>query len=81
MGTLFNAFFFKIPSVVIGSGADADYAGRNGLVLQVALDDACRQIASLINDKSARDRMSARMEDLVDGLGRFRLAEAILKQS
>jgi len=36
-------------------------------------------IKQLMADKPERDRMSARMSDLVDGLGRFRLATELLR--
>ncbi len=79
----------KIPTVLICDNDKhtmiADYAGKNGLALSLGsvesldLPSSVKLLNNLICDKSERERMAARMEDLVDGLGRFRLADEILR--
>lgn len=40
---------------------------------------SAKSLEALLQDKPARDRMSGRLNGLVDGMGRFRLAEELLK--
>jgi spore coat polysaccharide biosynthesis predicted glycosyltransferase SpsG len=74
---------FALPTALIGESPVSDYAAKNGLALSLgpadSLDGGCAvQLEALLSDKPARDRMSARLSELVDGLGRFRLAEGLL---
>lgn len=87
--TFSELLLFKIPTVLITQADNqvmiAEYAGKNGLAVSMgdidAIDAALlsKTFARLISDKAERDRISARIDDLVDGLGRFRLAEEILR--
>jgi spore coat polysaccharide biosynthesis predicted glycosyltransferase SpsG len=68
-----------------GEAVLAEYASRNNFA--VSLGDAsgldaqqsAQILQRLMHDKAARDRMSARTAELVDGMGRFRLADELLK--
>lgn len=78
--------FFKIPTVFISHTSNQhmflDYTSKNGLVIlncDIDVESLSRALKQIMSDKNERDRMSARMEDIVDGLGRFRLADEILK--
>lgn len=87
--TFSELMLFRTPSVLITQADNqemvAEYAGKNGLALslgdigQISESQLTSALAALISGKDARDRMSARMDGLVDGMGRFRLAEAILR--
>lgn len=76
--------FFSLPTALIGESPASDYAAMNGLALSLGsasgLDSGgAAALERFISEKEARDRMSARLSELVDGLGRFRLAEGLLK--
>ncbi|MFH0737914.1 MAG: UDP-2,4-diacetamido-2,4,6-trideoxy-beta-L-altropyranose hydrolase [Candidatus Micrarchaeota archaeon] len=87
--TFYELMLFRIPSILITQADNqemiAHYAGMNGLA--VCLGDISKVdpanlgkvLDRLIGDKTERDRMSARIDGLVDGMGRFRLAEEILR--
>jgi spore coat polysaccharide biosynthesis predicted glycosyltransferase SpsG len=82
--TLCEPALFTLPVALIGASPVSDYAARNGLALSLgaagSLDrQAAKSLDALLSDKSARDRMSARLDGLVDGMGRFRLAEELLR--
>lgn len=75
---------FALPTALIGESPASDYAARNGIALSLGAADAMdaqsvKYLQALLSDKEARDRMSARLGELVDGLGRFRLADELLK--
>jgi len=86
--TFYESLLFGLPcALVIGSedgcATLAEYASGNGFALCLGeaggLDtEAAKLLQGMISDKAARDRMSARTTDLVDGLGRFRLADELL---
>lgn len=76
--------FFSLPTVLVGESPVSDYAARNGLALSLGaasgLDrEGAAALGRFISDRESRDRMSARLGELVDGMGRFRLAEGLLK--
>ncbi|HSB47808.1 MAG TPA: hypothetical protein VLD37_07390 [Candidatus Bilamarchaeum sp.] len=81
--TIHELIFFRIPSCLYGAqGAPllSDYASRSGLSLPLPdAGSSLSLIEGLMENAEERKRMSARMTDLVDGLGRFRLAEDILR--
>ncbi len=89
--TFYELAFFKIPSVLICYADNQklilDYAGKNGLAVAIGeigsinLDELSHALSQLINSKNDRDNFSRRLDELVDGLGRYRLAEAILGYS
>ncbi|MDD5339644.1 MAG: hypothetical protein PHV13_00160 [Candidatus ainarchaeum sp.] len=75
---------FALPTALIGESPASDYAAKNGLALSLGaaggLDpQGAMSLEALLSDKQARDRMSARLSELVDGMGRFRLAEELLE--
>lgn len=76
--TLNELLFFRLPFLVPSGGALSEYAAKSelGLVLEGQGES---QIRSLIEDMPRRERMSARMSDMVDGLGRYRLSEEIFR--
>jgi spore coat polysaccharide biosynthesis predicted glycosyltransferase SpsG len=81
--TLCEPALFALPVALIGDFPASDYAAKNGIALSLgAADSLDAQSASalqaLLSDKAGRDRMSARLGELVDGLGRFRLADELL---
>ncbi|MFH1520723.1 MAG: hypothetical protein ABID61_03700 [Candidatus Micrarchaeota archaeon] len=87
-GSKFYEFaFFKIPTVFISYAnyrpIFSDYTSKNGLTILLNGDESAEslgnQLGQFISDKNERIRLSARMDDLVDGLGRFRIADEILK--
>ncbi|MBI5227904.1 UDP-2,4-diacetamido-2,4,6-trideoxy-beta-L-altropyranose hydrolase [Candidatus Micrarchaeota archaeon] len=79
----------KTPCILIGYADNQklilDYAGKNGLAVSVGEIGSISEgefsstIKRLIENKEERDNLSRRLEDLVDGLGRYRLAEALLE--
>ncbi len=82
---LFYEFaFFRIPciSLLVNdnqktlSSALASYSFTYAST--TSIDSLTRTISTLMNDKIARDRLSNRLEELIDGLGRFRVAEEII---
>ncbi|VVC04511.1 UDP-N-acetylglucosamine--N-acetylmuramyl-(pentapeptide) pyrophosphoryl-undecaprenol N-acetylglucosamine transferase [Candidatus Bilamarchaeum dharawalense] len=87
--TFYELAFFRIPTILIVQADNqemvADYAGKNELAISLGdirhinYDLLANTISALIQNRAERDRMSARLDDMVDGLGRFRLAEEILK--
>jgi len=83
----YESMLFRLPCVLVFGGEGcvnvAEYAGMNGFAVYLgesaALDGrAAKLLQGMLLDKAARDRMSARISDLVDGLGRFRLADELL---
>lgn len=88
--TFYELAFFRIPTIIIVQADNqeliADYAGKNGLAISVGdiknVDPTllAKTISDLISNKPERDRISARLDGLVDSLGRFRVAEEILKR-
>ncbi len=87
--SLSELLFFKLPCILMAEEdcqADAiGYMARNGMAVSggnANESDIPRlkdKIKQLMGSKAERKRMSARMEDLVDGLGRFRIAEELLR--
>ncbi len=82
--TLCEPALFSLPTALIGVSEVSDYAAKNGLALSLGSADSldvqsAKSLQALLSDKAARDRMSARLGELVDGLGRFRLADELLK--
>jgi spore coat polysaccharide biosynthesis predicted glycosyltransferase SpsG len=76
---LAEILFFSLPAILVGGEADAqaEYAARSGMARYLPAFGAqslSREAEALMGDAGARGRMSARMEGLVDGLGRYRLA-------
>lgn len=77
--------FFKVPCInVLLSENDlvlSNYLSQNSFTIQssTSIEDLKRTISSLINDKLSRDRLSLRLEELIDGLGRFRVAQEIIR--
>jgi spore coat polysaccharide biosynthesis predicted glycosyltransferase SpsG len=80
----------KVPTALIanpeskGQSALGEYCGMNGFALYLgeagATDpEAGKAVKRLLSDLDGRERMSMRVGELVDGLGRFRLAEELLK--
>ncbi len=86
--TFYALAFFKTACVLIcyvdNQKLILDYAGKNGLAVAVGeigsidVDELTSALSKLINDKESRDNLSRRLDELVDGLGRYRLAESIL---
>ena len=84
--TFYESLLFGLPcALVLGSegAALAGYSGGNGFAIclgEAGGPDAgaAKLLQGMISDKAARDRMSARTTDLVDGFGRFRLADELL---
>lgn len=87
--TFYELAFFRIPTIIIVQAENqeliADYAGKNELAISFGdiknVDQTlfAKTISDLISNKPERDRISARLDGLVDSLGRFRVAEEILK--
>ncbi len=87
--TFYELLFFKLPVILITQAENqrmlADYAGKNGLAVSMGQIDKVSEaefadvIQRLVEDYEERARMSARMDELVDGFGRFRVAEEILR--
>jgi spore coat polysaccharide biosynthesis predicted glycosyltransferase SpsG len=82
--TLCEPALFSLPVALIGESPVSDYAAKNGLALSLGAADcldaqSAVSLEALLSDKMARDRMSARLGGLVDGLGRFRLADELLR--
>jgi spore coat polysaccharide biosynthesis predicted glycosyltransferase SpsG len=82
--TLCEPALFSLPVALIGESPLSDYVAKNGLALSLGAADcmdvqSATSLEALLSDKVARDRMSARLGELVDGLGRFRLADELLK--
>lgn len=83
-----SSLLLGLPAMLVGySASDAPvvgYASTNALALPLgeagSLDAELvrNSFKRLLNDKNERDRMSARSADVVDGLGRFRVAEELL---
>jgi hypothetical protein len=80
----------RVPTALIanpecpGQSSLGEYAGMNGFALYLgeagaADPGAGEAITRLLSDCETRNRMSMRVGDLVDGLGRFRLAEELLR--
>ncbi len=77
--------FFSLPSILLcGPGStEAEYASRSGMAR--SLPSSCGEgplsaaAEGLLGSFEERERMSGRMAELVDGLGRFRLAEELLR--
>jgi|GEM_PF-6804998 len=77
-----------VPSALIsnpespGQSSVGEYAGMNGFALYLGEAGATESgpvLSHLLSDRDARERMSVRVGDLVDGLGRFRLADELLR--
>jgi len=81
--TLHEFIFFRIPPVLAdpaGSPLLSDYSSRAGISLPLDLGQAnFKGLHSLMENHDERKRMSGRMTDIVDGLGRFRFAEELLR--
>jgi hypothetical protein len=82
--TLCEPALFSLPVALIGESPVSDYAAKNGLALSLGAEtgldaQSAESLEALLSDKAARDRMSARLGGLVDGLGRFRLADELLR--
>jgi hypothetical protein len=80
----------RVPTALIadsdatGQQPLGEYAGMNGFGLYLGeagsmAADSGRMIGQFISDMEARQRMSLRVAELVDGLGRFRLADELLR--
>ncbi len=66
----------------LGQSSIGEYAGMNGFALYLGEAGAAESgpaLNRLLSDRDARERMSVRVGDLVDGLGRFRLADELLR--
>jgi len=83
-----GSIFFRLPAMLVNyrpkCAPITEFSSLNGL--GVPLGEAgsinhrfvADSINKLINDQGERNRISGRMNELVDGLGRFRLADEIL---
>ncbi|MFH1785486.1 MAG: hypothetical protein ABH842_03575 [Candidatus Micrarchaeota archaeon] len=76
--------FFRLPSLVIGPKSNLlDYIGKNELALTLMgtpNNDEMRSVVfTLFKDKNTRENISKRLFELIDNLGRFRLANEILE--
>jgi spore coat polysaccharide biosynthesis predicted glycosyltransferase SpsG len=80
----------RVPCALISSPevpeqqALGEYAGMNGFALYLGEagsigKESEQSVARLLSDKEGRQRMSIRVGELVDGLGRFRLADELLR--
>jgi spore coat polysaccharide biosynthesis predicted glycosyltransferase SpsG len=79
-----EVFFFRLPSVMIGSKSiSLDYIGRNELAVTIVGSPPAEEIRSalfpLFDNPALRDTISKRLYELIDNLGRFRLADKILE--
>jgi spore coat polysaccharide biosynthesis predicted glycosyltransferase SpsG len=75
--TLHEFIFFRVPALLSDPSASpllSDYCSKAGICFPLCEESLLR----LMNDPEERRRVSGRMADLVDGLGRFRLAEELL---
>jgi spore coat polysaccharide biosynthesis predicted glycosyltransferase SpsG len=76
--TLHEFIFFRVPAVLADPAACpllSDYCSKSGICLPLSAEPLER----LMGDYEERKRMSGRMLDLIDGLGRFRFAEELLR--
>lgn len=87
--TFYECLFLGLPTaLLLESGAEApvaEYAAMEEFALHLSEAGATepaaasRALGRMMEDKAARDRTSARTAELVDGLGRFRLADELLR--
>lgn len=86
--TFHELMMLKVPCALISSQDCPDqaniagHAAQNGFALylgEAGSVDQAKALQDLLGDMDARERMSARTGELVDGLGRFRLAEELLR--
>ncbi len=83
-GFLPEILFFSLPSILACAPGDgeAEYAARSGLARCLpSMDERtlAAEAAALMGSEDERKRMCMRMNELVDGLGRYRLAEELLR--
>ncbi|MGV8085049.1 MAG: hypothetical protein ACP5N9_02225 [Candidatus Bilamarchaeum sp.] len=77
--------FFKVPCIsVLVSDSDlimSNHLSQYSFTAQsnYSPNEIQRNVSTLISNKDIRRRMSMRLEELVDGLGRFRVADELLK--
>ncbi len=77
--------FFCLPSILVcgAEGAEAEYAVRMGMAQMLSHGCGEGELSGaaglLAGDQPSRERLSSRMAELVDGLGRFRLSSEILR--
>ena len=78
--------FFAMPSILLSSSEDAEaaYAARSGMAQSMPgyppdARSIARAASAMMSDREMRSRMSGRMAELVDGLGRYRLASELLR--
>ena len=77
--TFNELLLFRVPTLLPPGSPLSDYAAKAGMCAILSEDRPEDDILSLMADKGPRERMSARMSELGDGLGRYRLAEELLK--
>lgn len=89
--TFHELMMLRVPTAIIANPEVqeqpglGEYAGMSGFGLYLgeagkgSEAEASRLLAGFMGDKAARQRMSVRVGDLVDGLGRFRLADELLR--
>ncbi len=79
-----EVLFFRLPNIILTESESqlASYAAKNGISLHIPIHniskDTVKLVEKLMEDQEERNRISARMAELIDGLGRFRLAQEIL---
>jgi len=86
--TFYELMFLRVPSILVQQAENqapiSEYAGRNGLAVSLGestdfdVQHLSEKIRSFMLNKEERDRICARIDEVVDGLGRFRLAQEIL---
>jgi spore coat polysaccharide biosynthesis predicted glycosyltransferase SpsG len=87
--TFHELMMLRIPTAIIADKGIpeqpilGEYAGMNGFALYLGeageLGDAGKTMGDFLANQEGRQRMSVRVGELVDGLGRFRLADEILR--
>jgi len=85
-----GSIFFRLPAMLVNyrpkDAAITEFISMNGLGIplgeanRIDHDFIAKSIKKIIEDKPERDRISGRMTDMIDGLGRFRLADALIKK-
>ncbi len=85
-----GSIFFRLPAMLVNyrpkDTAITEFISMNGLGIPLGeanrIDHAfaTASIKKILDDKPERDRISGRMNEMIDGLGRFRLADALLKK-
>jgi spore coat polysaccharide biosynthesis predicted glycosyltransferase SpsG len=81
--TLHELIFFRIPCALADPQSApllSDYSSKAGICLPLAeVEAGFPLLRNLIENPQERKRMSLRMTDIIDGMGRFRLGEELLR--